>query len=333
MIVVDADFLGRARTGDETYVRNLLRALPRVAPDLRFAALTRRPDLVPDGVEPIHVPARMQELRMAVRLPLLLRRLRPELVHFVHALPPALPCPGVLTVQDLSFERDASLMGLRETLTFRLTVRPSVRRARRVFAISERTRDDLVELYGLRQADVVVTPLAADEAFVPGEVPREDYVLLVGSVEQRKRPLVAADAALACGRRLVVAGPERDPELVEELRRRGADLRGYVEQDELVRLYQRAAAVLVPTSYEGFGLTVAEAMACGAPVVAAPDPAVREVGGDAVAYAEPPAFAETLAAVLADAERRSAAALERARAFSWERTAERTAAVYREVLG
>jgi glycosyltransferase involved in cell wall biosynthesis len=333
VIVVDADFLGRARTGDETYVRNLLRALPRVAPDLRFAALTRRPDLVPDGVEPIHVPARLQELRMAVRLPLLLRRLRPELVHFVHALPPALPCPGVLTVQDLSFERDASLMGLRETLTFRLAVRPSVRRARRVFAISERTRADLVELYGVREEDVVVTPLAADEAFVPGDAPREDYVLLVGSVEQRKRPLVAADAALACGRRLVVAGPERDPELVEELRRRGADLRGYVEQDELVRLYQRAAVVLVPTSYEGFGLTVAEAMACGAPVIAAPDPAVREVGGDAVAYAEPPEFSETLAAVLADAEGRSAAALERARAFSWERTAERTAAVYREVLG
>jgi glycosyltransferase involved in cell wall biosynthesis len=332
VIVVDADFLGRARTGDETYVRNLLRALPRVAPDLRFGALTRRPDLVPDGVEPIHVPARFQELRMAVRLPLLLRRLRPQLVHFVHALPPALPCPGVLTVQDLSFERDASLMGLRETLTFRLTVRPSVRRARRVFAISERTRDDLVELYGLRREDVVVTPLAADPEFAADNRPREDFVLLVGSIEPRKRPLVAADAAEACGRRLVVAGPERDSQLVAELRRRGAELRGYVPQEELVGLYRRAAAVLVPTSYEGFGLTVAEAMACGAPVVAAPDPAVREVGGDAVAYAEPERFAATLAAVLDDADRWSAAALERAQAFSWERTAERTAAVYREVL-
>ncbi|HET8528161.1 MAG TPA: glycosyltransferase family 1 protein [Gaiellaceae bacterium] len=331
MIVVDADFLGRARTGDETYVRNLLRALPRVAPDLRFAALTRRPDLVPDGVEPIHVPARLQELRMAVRLPLLLRRLRPQLVHFVHALPPALPCPGVLTVQDLSFERDSALMGVRETLTFRLTVRPSVKRARRVFAISERTRDDLVELYGLRAEDVVVTPLAADSAFVPGGG-REDYLLLVGSIEPRKRPLVAADAARSTGRRLVVAGPARDEELAAELRRRGAELRGYVPQEELVRLYQAAAAVLVPTSYEGFGLTVAEAMACGAPVVAAPDPAVREVGGDAVAYAEPERFADVLASVLAEPAKWSRAALERAHAFSWERTAERTAAVYREVL-
>jgi glycosyltransferase involved in cell wall biosynthesis len=331
MIVIDADVLGRNRTGDETYVANLLRELPRVAPDLHFAALTRRPDLVPDGVEPIHVPARFQELRMAVRVPLLLRRLRPALVHFVHALPPALPCPAVLTVQDLSFERDASLMGRRETAIFRLTVPRSARRARRVLAISQRTKDDLVELYGVAEDHVVVTPLAVDAGFRPGGA-RGDYVLLVGSIEARKRPLVAADAAHAVGRKLVVAGPPRDGALAAELRRRGAELRGFVGKDELVRLYQGAAAVLVPTAYEGFGLTAAEAMACGAPVVAAPDAAVREVGGDAIAYAEPEEFAARLAEVLAEPEPWSEAGVERARGFSWERTAAATAAVYREAL-
>ena len=332
MIVIDADVLGRNRTGDETYVHNLLRELPRVAPDLRFAALTRRPDLVPDGVEAIHLPARSQELRMAVRVPLLLRRLRPSLVHFVHALPPALPCPAVLTVQDLSFERDAALMGRRETAIFRLAVPRSARRAQRVLAISERTKDDLVELYGLSPEQVVVTPLAVDPEFRPGGE-REDFVLLVGSVEARKRPLVAADAARSVGRTLVVAGPERDPALVSELRARGADVRGYVPKDELVRLYQQAAAVLVPTAYEGFGLTAAEAMACGAPVVAAPDAAVREVGGEAIAYAEPADFADRLAEVLAEPQPWSAAGLARARRFSWEETAATTAAVYREVVG
>jgi glycosyltransferase involved in cell wall biosynthesis len=332
VIVVDADVLGRNRTGDETYVENLLRELPRAAPDLRFAALTRRPDLVPDGVEPIHVPARLQEVRMAVRVPLLLRRLRPQLVHFVHALPPALPCPAVLTVQDLSFERDASLMGRRETAIFRATVPRSARRARRVFAISQRTKDDLVELYGLEPERVVVTPLAAPPEFRPGDGAREDYVLLVGSIEPRKQPLVAADAARAVGRPLVVVGPERDRELADALRARGAELRGFVAQDELVTLYQRAGALLLPTRYEGFGLTAAEAMACGTPVVAAPDPAVREVGGDAIAYAPPALFAEVLREVLAAPEPWSRKALERSRAFSWVRTAEITAAVYREVL-
>ena len=331
MIVIDADVLGRNRTGDETYVENLLRELPTAAPDLRFAALTRRPDLVPDGVEPIHVPARFQELRMAVRVPLLLRRLRPQLVHFVHALPPALPCPAVLTVQDLSFERDATLMGRRETAIFRLTVPRSARRARRVLAISRRTKDDLVELYGLAPEGIVVTPLAADPVFRPGGV-RADYVLLVGSIEPRKQPLVAADAARAAGRRLVVAGPERDASLAAALRERGAELRGFVAKDDLVRLYQEAAALLLPTQYEGFGLTAAEAMACGTPVVAAPDPAVREVGGDAIAYAEPDRFGDVLREVLAEPERWSLAGLERSRAHSWARTASATAAVYREVL-
>jgi len=78
VILLDADVLGRQRTGDETYVSNLLRELPAAAPDLRFAAVTRHPELVPDGVEPIALPARSQELRMAVSLPLLLRRLRPR---------------------------------------------------------------------------------------------------------------------------------------------------------------------------------------------------------------------------------------------------------------
>src|SRR5258707_3555973 len=140
LVVVDADVLGRRRTGDETYVRELLRALPAAGEGLRFAAITRRPDLVPDGVEPIVLPARIQELRMAVRVPLLLRRLRPAIAHFVHSLPPAMPCPGVLTVQDISFERDASLMGRRETAIFRFVVPRSARKAARVLAIPQRTK-------------------------------------------------------------------------------------------------------------------------------------------------------------------------------------------------
>jgi glycosyltransferase involved in cell wall biosynthesis len=109
-------------------------------------------------------------------------------------------------------------------------------------------------------------------------------------------------------------------------------VRGFVPKEELVSLYQRASALLLPTRYEGFGLTAVEAMACGTPVVAAPDPAVREVGGDSIAYAEPEDFGETLRAVLTEPERWSRAALERSHAFSWTRTAELTAAVYREVL-
>src|SRR5438552_3079157 len=92
LVAVDADVLGRRRTGDETYVERLLDALPRVEDGLRFAAITRRPELVPNGVTPVELRARFQETRMAIGVPRLLRRLEPDLVHFVHALPPARDC-------------------------------------------------------------------------------------------------------------------------------------------------------------------------------------------------------------------------------------------------
>ena len=329
MILVDADVLGRNRTGDETYVRELLRALPEVADDLRFAALTRDPSVVPDGIEPIVLQARTQELRMAVGVPRLLARLQPRLAHFVHSLPLRCPVPAVLTVQDLSWERDPSVFGRWDLVTFKVFVRRSVKRARHVFAISERTKRDLVELYRTPPDKITVTPLAPDPEFRPADE-HDSFLLFVSAIEPRKQPLAAIDAANAVGRKLVVVGPPKDETLAAELRRRGAEVRGYVPKDELVRLYQSAAALLFPSRYEGFGLPVVEAMACGTPVVAAPEPALQEVAGDAAVFADD--LADGVRRALAERERLSAAGLQRAKAFSWQETARLTADVYRSIL-
>ena len=329
MILVDADVLGRNRTGDETYVHELLRALPEVAHDLRFAALTRDPSVVPDGIEPIVLQARTQELRMAVGVPRLLARLQPRLAHFVHSLPLRCPVPAVLTVQDLSWERDPSVFGRWDLVTFKVFVRRSVKRARHVFAISERTKRDLVELYRTPPDKITVTPLAPDPEFRPADE-HDSYLLFVSAIEPRKQPLAAIDAANAVGRKLVVVGPPKDEALAAELRRRGAEVRGYVPKGELVRLYQSAAALLFPSRYEGFGLPVVEAMACGTPVVAAPEPALQEVAGDAAVFADD--LADGVRRALAERERLSAAGLQRAKAFSWQETARLTADVYRSIL-
>jgi glycosyltransferase involved in cell wall biosynthesis len=329
LVIVDADVLGRRRTGDETYVEQLLRALPSVAEDLRIAAIARDAALVPDGVEPIVLRARSQELRMSVGMPRLLRRLRPALAHFVHSLPLRCPSPAVLTVQDLSWERDPSVFGFWDLLTFKIFVRRSVRRARHVFAISERTKRDLVELYQTPAAKITVTPLAPDPAFRPAQE-HDSFLLFVSAIEPRKQPLAAIDAANAVGRKLVVVGPPKDADLAAELTRRGADVRGYVPKDELVRLYQSAACLVFPSRYEGFGLPVVEAMACGTPVVAAPEPALEEVAGDAAIFTDD--LAEGVRRALAERERLSAAGLERAKAFSWRETARLTADVYRRML-
>ncbi len=329
MILIDADVLGRNRTGEETYVLNLLRQLPFVAPDLSFAAVTRHPELVPEGVEAIALPARFQETRMAVALPRLLRRLRPELSHFQHALPLGLRGPSVVTIHDLHFEHDPSVMRRLDRMTFKFVVPRAVRKAAHVLAVSERTKRDIVELYGVSPEKVTVTPHGVDPAFAPGDGSHDGYLLFVGAVQARKDPLAALAAANAAGVPLVVVGPEKEPELAHELRARGADVRGWVEKPELAELYRRAGALILPSRYEGFGVPALEAMASGTPVVLSGDEALREVAGDAGIYGE---LSDGVGRALAERERYARAGLERAALFTWEESARRTAHVYRQVL-
>jgi alpha-1,3-rhamnosyl/mannosyltransferase len=109
-------------------------------------------------------------------------------------------------------------------------------------------------------------------------------------------------------------------------------VRGWVEKDELARLYRGAAALVLPSRFEGFGVPVLEAMASGTPVVLSDDAALAEVAGDAGVYADDGDFAAALRRALDERARWSAAGLARARSFSWEESARRTADVYRGVL-
>jgi glycosyltransferase involved in cell wall biosynthesis len=340
LVLMDADVLGRERTGDETYVANLLRELPALTDQLAFAAVTRHPELIPEGVEAVHLPARSQELRMAWTLPRLIRRMGPDLAHFQHAIPLRCPCPAVVTIHDLSFERDPKLLGPKDRLVFRTMVPRAARKATRLIAVSERTKADLIELYDIPAERITVTHHGIDPAFnprptssVPGTGENGSYALFVGSIQARKDPLAAADAAAAAGLRFVVAGPTRDRELARELERRGADLRGYLDMPALADLYRGAACLVLPSRYEGFGLPVLEAMACGTPVVAAPEPALQEVAGDAALYADRAHLAEAIRQAVREHDRLAAAGLERAKAFSWQETARRTLDVYLDVVG
>jgi glycosyltransferase involved in cell wall biosynthesis len=345
LVAVDADVLGRERTGDETYVRNLLRELAGRDPELELAAVTRRPDLVPERIRPVELPAGSQPFRMALRLPMLLRRLRPDLAHFLYVVPPAHRGRAVVTVQDLSFERHPELMGARDRFFFRTFVRPSVRRAARVLTGSEWTKRDLVERYRVPADRVVITPYGVDPSFGP-DGPAPDgapYALFVGGLEPRKNPLAALEAVARANAdlRLVVVGPDKGGrgEMDRAISRLGlngrVELRGHVDREELAALYRGAACLVFPSRYEGFGLPVVEAMASGTPVIATTAGSVPEVAGDAailVDPGDPAAMAGGIERALADRERLRAAGLERARTYAWGETARRTLEVYRELL-
>jgi glycosyltransferase involved in cell wall biosynthesis len=337
-VVVDADVLGRERTGDETYVRNLLRTLPEPAAEagLRIAAVTRRPELVPEGVEAVELRARSQELRMAWTLTRVLRRLGAALVHTQYAMPLRCPCPAVVTIHDLSFAHD--LMGRRDRLVFERVVPRAARAAARVLTVSERTKRDLVNRYGVPPERIVVTPNGVDPAFGPAdgagdELQHAPYALAVGAIQERKNQAAALRAAQEAGLELVVVGPAKDARVAAELLGAGARLEGYVPIERLAELYRGAACLVQASRHEGFGLPVVEAMASGTPVVTVPDPALVEVAGDAAIVVPEDQLAEGIRRATAERDRLGAAGLERARSFSWEATASATVRAYLEALG
>lgn len=345
-VLVDADVLGRQRTGDESYVANLLRELAGLdgAERLRVGASTRHPDLVPAGITPVALPASSQALRLAVRLPRLAGR-SARLLHTQYVVPPRLHVPAVVTVHDLSFEHHPEWMAPHDRVLFRTLVPRAVRRAARVLTVSEFTKADIVERYGVAPERVVVTHNGVDPAFTP-DGPRPDrppYLLFVGALQPRKDLVTALEALarLPDAPPLVVVGPaKRRTDQVEaaldrlHLRDR-VELVGHVPFEELTALYRGAEALVFPSLFEGFGLPVLEAMASGTPVVTTTTSALPEVAGDAavlVPPSDPAALADGIDRALRDGAALRTAGLARAATFRWDALAATTRQVYEEVL-
>ncbi len=239
--------------------------------------------------------------------------------------------PLVVTVHDLAVLRHPETFNSWTRHYSRLCVPRVARAASRIIAVSEFTKRELVELLGTPPEKVTVIPNGVAEVFSPdGPAAEGDYVLTVGTLEPRKNLARVEEAARLAGAELRVVGARGWGGV------QAAGWLGRVTDDELARLYRGAKCVVYASLYEGFGLPIAEAMACGTPVVTSRGGATEETAGGAAVLVDP-YDAGSIAAGIAEAVERRAElrrlGLERARAFSWDEAARATVEVYREVAG
>jgi glycosyltransferase involved in cell wall biosynthesis len=242
--------------------------------------------------------------------------------------------PLVVTVHDLAVLRHPETFN-RWTRTYSPRVVPRVlRAARRIIAVSDFTRRELVELLSVPDEKIRVLPNGVEAEFTQdGPAADGDYVLAVGTLEPRKNLQRLVEAARRSDVELRVVGARGWGGV--EVSGNGVRWLGEVGDAELARLYRGARCVAYPSLYEGFGIPVLEAMACGAPVVTSRGTAMEEVADGAAILVDahdPAEIAAGIERAVAERDRLVPRGLERARAFRWDAIAAATVGVYREAI-
>jgi glycosyltransferase involved in cell wall biosynthesis len=314
-VAVDVTPLRMTRAGTARYIRNLVDRL--------------------DGVQPVSFGGSNRASVLARELwwyPVALSlRGDADLLHCTTYYGPLRPrIPTVVTVHDLAVLRRPEAFNTWTRAYVPRVVPHVLRAAARIIAVSEFTAGEVEALLHVPREAIRVVPNAVDHSvFAPdGPQAEGDYVLAVGTLEPRKNLARTIEATARLGVELRVAG-QAGWGGVEPIGEHVSWL-GHVDDERLAALYRGARCVAFPSLYEGFGIPVLEAMACGAPVLTSAGGACEEVAGDAAVLVDPLDVAAIASGIEAAVVRGGGAGIARAASFTWDETARRTRAVYEE---
>ena len=365
---VDAHAIGRHLTGNEVYIRNLLNGFAGLDRTSEFIAYLCAHSAEVSRVVPSRFTQRYVSrnsfLRLGIDLSRQLRRDKPDLIHVQYTAPFGCPVPVVVSVHDVSFLEHPEYFPRSRRMQLRITVKQTVERAAKILTPSEFSRQAIARAYDIDQSKIVVVPIAVSSSFHPiarevaaGKVAARfnipsPFILTVGDLQPRKNHLGLLHAFEETLRqhphlphRLVFVGKETwySKELHRAVMRSNVAGRvhftGFVEDPDLLQFYGACDLFVFPAFYEGFGLPILEAMACGRAVACSSATAMPEVANAAGILFDPysvPEMARAIGDVLLDEEMRvrlERLGSNRAASFTWERAAQRTLDVYYEVAG
>ena len=331
-VAIDARLTRQMSVGMKAYTQALLDRRALLAPEI---------ELIPCG------HGENFSVAEQLLLPLEIARSHARLVHYpTQYLPLLRPVPYILTIHDLIHCRFAEFYEAKVAWYYRAVVAPAARGARRILVGDERSIEDCERFLGVDAAVVRVVPLGVERAFLePVDAPQvaRPYLFYAGNHREHKDlpTLLAAWAALPAGIEydLVVTGADDIGDLRARYERYGRRLIALGELDEatLRRSYAGASALVHPALWEGFGLTMLEAMAVGTPVIACCDAVPHPLAAAAVTFAprDVAAVARAIESLRAEPEAwaaRVAAGRRAAEELTWDRLVRRIAAVYAEVL-
>jgi glycosyltransferase involved in cell wall biosynthesis len=325
--------------GTEIYLRNLLDALARIDAVNQYVVFTNREtgaDLVPkqpnflQDPEPVRAafrPARI--LWEQVVLPSAVKRRQIDVLFNPGFTGPVIcPCPQVTVFHDLQHKRHPEYFRWFDLPFWNLMLWMSARRSRGLIAVSEATRDDLARYYG-REAEVIHHGVEREFFEIAVKHDPADYLLCASTSHPHKNldRLLRVHSAMKDAPPLVLTGVRGfAAKEIEGVAGPSVRILGWIPREQLYELFRRARGFIYPSTFEGFGMPVSEAMAAGVPVACSDIPPLREIGGDTVHYFDPSSDGAVRDAI----ERLSAGSIptqnaqRRASEFTWEKCARAT---------